>query len=450
MILGLSGIAMKPIRLITLAPGHFHAALVQKRMISEVHRRTYIYAPLDRDSIAHLQRITGFNSRPEDPTNWEIDFRAGANWLDRFVREQPGNTVVLAGQNRTKIDLMCLAVSQGLHVLADKPWVVEYADFQRLEQLYQEVNIREVLLWDILTERHEVTNQLVRELCSDPTIFGTWQAGTPEHPALILESLHYLKKTVSSQPLVRPWWWFEAAIAGEALADVGTHLADLAIWFIAPDQTVNYQTDIRLLDADGWPVLLSEDQFRTLTGLPAFSPEIMNRVVNGQLYYAGNNSVVFTLRGIHIKLSAMWDYEDATSGGDTQSTVAIGSKARITVRQPPGHQAELFAEAITPAKHQELMRRLETKVSELHRRFPGLKLEDLGSKAQLIIPSTLRTGHESHFTAVLEEFARYFNTPRAIPPWEQANALTRYYITTKGVELGRRKRLTSKDNYTQK
>ena len=43
---------MTPIRLMTLAPGHFHAALVQKHMPPGVHRRCHVYAPLDGDLIA--------------------------------------------------------------------------------------------------------------------------------------------------------------------------------------------------------------------------------------------------------------------------------------------------------------------------------------------------------------------------------------------------------------
>src|SRR3954453_7288217 len=94
-----AGAAMTPIRLMTIAPGHFHAALVQKRMLPGVHRRCHVYAPLDADLVAHLDRLAGFNTRPNDPTAWEVDVRTGADYLDRFQREQPGNTVVLSGRN---------------------------------------------------------------------------------------------------------------------------------------------------------------------------------------------------------------------------------------------------------------------------------------------------------------------------------------------------------------
>jgi predicted dehydrogenase len=433
---------MKQIRLITLAPGHFHAALVQKRMLPEVNRRSYVYGPLDADTIAHLNRLASYNSRLDDPTSWEIDFRSGPNWPERFAREQPGNTVVISGRNKPKIELMRLAIGSGLNVLADKPWVIDSADFPKLEELFQEAALREVLLWDVLTERHEITNLLLRELVCSPDLFGNWQEGTPEYPALAIESTHYLKKKISGLPLVRPWWWFDPAVSGEALADVGTHLADLAIWLIAPDQSVDYRSEISLLNADRWPLVLSEDQFCGLTALPAYPPEIDGRVVNGQLYYAGNSSITFTLRKAHVKLSVMWELESPTDDPDVQNAIAYGTKARVAVRTSPDKQRELFISPLKPAERMELCRLLTRKVEELNNRFPGLNVIDRGSEVQVIIPDALRTTHESHFGAVLEEFARYFSSPRAVPPWESSNALARYYITTMGVELARQKRLS--------
>jgi len=431
---------MKQIRLITLAPGHFHAALVQKRVLPEVNRRCFVYAPLDADAVAHLKRIESFNSRPENPTNWEIDFRSGPVWKERFAREQPGNTVVLSGRNRPKIDLMLLAIGLGLNVLADKPWVTESADFPKLEELFEEAALREVLVWDVLTERHDVAQQLFREFVCSPELFGRWQVGTPEYPALTLESLHFLKKPVCGHPLVRPWWWFDPTISGEALADVGTHLADLAIRLIAPDQSVDYRSEISILNADRWPLVLSEDQFCDLTSLPAFPPELDGRVVNGQLYYTGNNSVTFTLRGVHVKLTAMWEYESTAGDLDRQTTIAFGTRTRIELRTTPEKQLDIFIAPYDQSEIDNLKKIIGRKIEELDHSYPGLYLVTSGSELQVKIPDRLRTSHESHFSAVLEEFARYFNTPRAVPPWEQANALARYFITTKGVELARQKR----------
>src|SRR4029078_5011321 len=139
-------------------------SLVQKQMSPGVHRRCHVYGPLDRDTLAHIDRVVAFNSRPDSPTQWELDLRAGPDWLDRFLREQPGNTVVLSGRNRPKIDLIQAAVGCGLNVLVDKPWIVEFADFAQLKDVCHDADLRDVLTWDVMTERHEVASRLMREL----------------------------------------------------------------------------------------------------------------------------------------------------------------------------------------------------------------------------------------------------------------------------------------------
>src|SRR5713226_8333293 len=124
---------MNEIRLITLDPGHFHAALVQKEMYPGVAQQVHVYAPLGADLLAHLSRILGFNARPERPTDWQLEVHAGPDFLERLLRERPGNVVILSGRNRSKIDFILAAVEAGLHVLADKPWIIAAADLPKLQ-----------------------------------------------------------------------------------------------------------------------------------------------------------------------------------------------------------------------------------------------------------------------------------------------------------------------------
>jgi predicted dehydrogenase len=318
--------------------------------------------------------------------------------------------------------------------------VVEAADLPKLEELFHDAELREVLVWHVMTERHEVTNRLQRELVRDPDIFGLWQAGSAKAPALVLESVHHLRKAVAGRPLVRPWWWFDPAVSGEAMADVGTHLADLALWLVCPEQPVDYRTEVHLIDAEGWPLPLSEEQFRLLTGLPDYPLELAARVVNGQLYYAGNNTVTFALRGVHVRLTTAWEYEAPPGGGDTHRSVAVGTKATVAVRQPPGARPEVFVAAADPGGHPDLLHALQRRCARLQWNFPGVGFADHGAEVQLLIPDRLRSGHEAHFAAALEEYVRYFNTPRAVPAWERPKTLAMYFITTKAVEMAREKR----------
>src|SRR5512135_3508777 len=92
--LAVSAPAADPVaRLVTLDPGHFHAALIQKEMYPGVDRTVYVYAPLGPDLLGHLGRIAAFNRRAERPTSWRLEVHAGPDFLERMLREKPGNVV---------------------------------------------------------------------------------------------------------------------------------------------------------------------------------------------------------------------------------------------------------------------------------------------------------------------------------------------------------------------
>jgi hypothetical protein len=136
-----------------------------------------------------------------------------------------------------------------------------------------------------------------------------------------------------------------------------------------------------------------------------------------------------------VLLSTAWEYESA--GGDTHQSYARGTRATISIRQQPNGRAELYVSATDPVDYPGVLLRLREKCNVLQRDFAGMSVADLGSEAQVLIPDNWRARHEDHFGAVMDEFVRYFHTPRAIPPWEKPNALARYYITTKAVEMAR-------------
>ena len=63
-----------------------------------------------------------------------------------------------------------------------------------------------VLLYDIMTERHEITTMLQKTFSTIPSVFGELAQGTAEDPAVVKESVHYISKLVSGTPIKRPAW----------------------------------------------------------------------------------------------------------------------------------------------------------------------------------------------------------------------------------------------------
>src|SRR5690242_17602994 len=119
--------------LVVVDPGHFHTTLVQQQMYPELSPVVRVYAPLGPDLIDYLSRIARYNRRPQAATDWRLDVHAGPDFLERLRDEPPGGIAIFSGRNRGKIERIIAALEGGLHVLADKPTIIEPADLERLE-----------------------------------------------------------------------------------------------------------------------------------------------------------------------------------------------------------------------------------------------------------------------------------------------------------------------------
>src|SRR5919201_1082313 len=252
------GRPMPDVRLMTLDPGHFHAGLVQKEMYPGVAPRVDVYAPLGPDLLEHLNRIAAFNRRADQPTAWQLEIHTGPDFFERMLRERPGNVVVLSGRNRGKIDRIVASVRAGLHVLADKPWILASEDLPKVDAALAEADAKGIVAYDIMTERFEITTILQRAFVNDPATFGEIVKGTEAEPAVYMESVHNLMKVVAGAPNIRPPWFFDTAEQGEGFNDIGTHLVDLVQWTLFPEQAIDYRTDIRVLGAQRWPTWIAE------------------------------------------------------------------------------------------------------------------------------------------------------------------------------------------------
>jgi predicted dehydrogenase len=429
---------MPDIRFITLDPGHFHASLVQKEMYPGVSPTVHVYAPLGPDLIDHLGRIARFNLRKDAPTKWELEVHTGSDFLERMLRDRPGNVAVISGRNRGKIDRIQASLDAGLHALVDKPWILEPADLAKLERALATADETGRVALDIMTERFEVTSDLQRELVNDPATFGSLLPGSPAEPAVYMESVHHLMKTVAGAPNIRPVWFFDTDQQGEGLNDIGTHLVDLVQWTLFPEQPIDHRKDVRLLGARRWPTLIPRAEFRRVTR-EDFPPELVGRVKNDSLEYFCNTLVSYALRGAHVTLNVIWDWEAPAGAGDSHFAYYRGSRAKIEVRQGAAekYRPEVYVVPATAAEKAAVLAAVQRKIAAVQDRYPGTSVADLGHELRLTIPDRLRIGHEDHFAQVTQRFLRYVRDRSALPAWERPNMLAKYFVTTEGTALAR-------------
>jgi predicted dehydrogenase len=424
------------VKLITLDPGHFHAALVQKSMYPGVSPVVSVYALAGPDLDQHLKRIEGYNSRPENPTHWEEKVYTGADFLQQALAQGPGSVVVISGNNREKINYITSSLHAGLTVLADKPMCLDVAGFEKLKQAFKTAADKGLILYDIMTERFEIATILQKALVNDPAVFGQLQKGTPDDPAIVKESVHHLFKYVSGKPLQRPAWFFDVAQQGDGIVDVTTHLVDLIQWEAFPEQVLR-PGDVEMLKARRWPTAVSPEQFNKVTGLPDY-PDYLRGKLNkdGALDYYSNSEMIYKLKGVHAKVSVIWNFEAPAGAGDTHFSVMKGTKARVIIRQgkDQNYRPELYVEATEPGKRAGLDAALQTAVVKLQAQYPGLQLKPDGDHWLILIPDAFRKDHEAHFGQVMENFLQYLKAGK-LPAWEVPNLITKYYTTTKAREL---------------
>src|SRR3954470_10104526 len=355
------------VRLVVLDPGHFHAALVQKEMYAGLDPCVSVYAPLGPDLLDYLQRVSLFNNRDSDPTHWDLDIHTSADPLAAMLQRSSGNVLVLAGKNREKGKRILSSVSAGTHVLADKPWVIKSTDMGTLEEILVTAGHKGLIVYDIMTERYEVTSEIVRELVNTPDIFGQQQAGNPQRPGIVARSVHNVMKLVSGLPLRRPTSFFDIEGQGEGLADVGTHVVDLVQWTAFPDQVIDFRQDLAILSAKRWPLTMTKLQFQTVTGSTTFPASLAPYVHEDQFDYFCNNSVCYTIRGVCVQLEISWDWEGQDGSGDIYEAAFRGTHASVEIRQTSTerYRPEVYIVPVSPGQKASVLAALQHKVEQL-------------------------------------------------------------------------------------
>jgi len=428
----------KEVRLITVDPGHFHAALVQKTGYDEVDSTVHVYAPDGPDLRLHLARIESFNSRSENPTNWNEQVYRGPDFFERMIQEKKGNVVVLSGNNQKKTEYILGSLQNQLNVLADKPMVIDSKGFQQLKEAFEVAEKNDLLLYDIMTERFEITTMLQRELSMLPEVFGTLEKGTPQNPAITKESVHHFYKYVSGSVLTRPAWFLDAAQQGEGIVDVMTHLVDLVQWECFPEETID-TSDISINTAKRWATDMRLSQFKAITKLDAFPDYLKKNVqVDTVLKIFCNGEINYRIRGVNAKTSVIWKYEAPEGTGDTHYSIMRGTKANLVIRQDKEQQFKptLYVEPVAKGANYEAV--LNEQIKTVQQKFPGVELKKSSKGWEVIIPEKYKEGHEAHFGRVTEKFLEYLKN-KNMPEWEVPNMIAKYYTTTQGLEASLKK-----------
>lgn len=374
-----------------LEPGHFHATLTLREAHPAVSPEIVVYAAAGAGVDDFLALVDRFNRRAERPTRWRPRVRHSPDPLAALLDERPGDLVVLAGRNRGKARVIARLHAAGLHVLADKPWLVEPEDLAPIRASLAGGPIAR----EMMTGRRDALGRLVKRLVDDPALFGGFRPGGPAEPAVEQESVHHFEKQVDGAPLRRPWWFFDARVQGSGAVDIPTHLVDQSQWLVG-----GAGRPLRLLAARGWSTRVPVETFTRVTGAAAVPPELEPALDGGSLGVFCNAELTYALGDVTARVASRWETTTPPGGGDTSRVVLRGRAAEIQVEQTA---ATAFRRRVTVAARDDVTRTGQALADAL----AGAELPGVGARAvgdglfELHVPPA--PGHEAHFAELLDE-----------------------------------------------
>lgn len=400
-----------PYTLMVLDPGHFHAALPLRTRHPLLAEDVHVFAPDGPGLERFLAMVDRFNARSDAPTAWRLHVHRSDDPLAALLATRPGEVAVLAGRNQGKLARISALVRAGIHVLADKPWVVAPADAGHLAVLAD----APAHAADLMTERHEPGAALFAELARSPAVTGG--ADASRGPVLVKQTVHHLAKLVDGVPLIRPPWYFDTRVQGEGVVDVTTHLVDQAMLIAGAAVQPLAPGEVVLDGVRRWDTAVPLADFAAITGLAAFPTELSDHIVDGVLQLTANGELGFHCRGLTCQVRAEWRLRDTDGAGDRHRSRFHGMHADLELDGSAAAGSRLL---VRPHRNVAVVR--ATLADWAHGHGAGMSEIDGG----IALAPARWSSHDEHFALVLAGFLGGLSS--AQPAWERAALQARYRL----------------------
>ena len=159
---------------------------------------------------------------------------------------------------------------------------------------------------------------------------------------------------------------------------------------------------------------------------------------DGSLYTYANGEIDYRIKGVHARVSVLWNFEAPEGAGDTHFSIMRGSRANLTIRQGAAEfwQPVLSIEPVATAGAADFPSALEHALRRVREEYPGVDVKRSGDAWQVIVPASYHVGHEAHFAQVATQFLDYVKRG-SLPDWEVPNMIAKYFTTTRALEMAR-------------
>ena len=303
-------------------------------------------------------------------------------------------------------------------------------DLPKLEAAFADAKRKNVLLYDIMTERFEIATMLQKAFSQQPALFGTLEKGTPEDPAISKISVHNFSKVVAGSQLKRPQWFFDPKQQGAGIVDVMTHLVDLVQWEAFPDVTLS---KVRCEGVEGASL---DDRAHARAVRPSDRCKGVPRVSCALREGRCPERAGERRDDVHAEGSPRAHVGDvglrgAAGAGDTHYSLMKGTKASLIIKQgkEQSFKPTLYVERADQAS-------LRAAVADVAKTYPGIDVKAEGNHFVITVPEKYHNGHEAHFGQVTENFLKYVRDGK-LPSWEVPNMIVKYATIMQAYEMSR-------------
>jgi hypothetical protein len=148
-----------------------------------------------------------------------------------------------------------------------------------------------------------------------------------------------------------------------------------------------------------------------------------------------NGEINYKLKGKTAKVIVKWNYQAPEGAKDTHYSIMRGTKANLVIQQTEAEAYQPTLYVNTKEDSEEVAAAVKTAVEEIATKYPGVSVEKIEEgKYKVGIPDEYKIGHEAHFSQVMGRYLQYL-VDGELPGWEIPNMLTKYYTTTKALDM---------------
>ena len=145
--------------------------------------------------------------------------------------------------------------------------------------------------------------------------------------------------------------------------------------------------------------------------------------------------MIYKIKGVHAKVSVVWNYQAPEGAGDTHYSIMRGSQCNLIIQQgkDEGYKPTLYVEALEGKSIEVSLNKAVT--IDIQKKYPGVTLEKVSKgKWKVVAPAKYHIGHETHFGQVTEKYLGYLVDGK-LPDWEVPNMIAKYYTTTEALKM---------------